>query len=306
MERPPPALAAESGVNGSGSVRAQSALAALPGSKQKTDATEKQECMPGNQITLAVAAGLFALITVVQYVFALIANSLALQADCVSMGVDSLTYLASLAVECSSSSDAHEKRGRELAMAGVSYTILMSFTIKFMVDGAAAIKDSDDDDSVNGYIVMGFAVGGLVFDFASLIVFRTYGEHTGILEDVEEAHEEVEEEEPVEGVGVVAAHSRLNPCGINANMCAALLHIISDLLRSVTTLIESIVILLAPSINSAQADGVSTLIVCSIILVGVLAAMATWIRALRVHWAAEATGRESASGLVNPSSDNSV
>jgi Co/Zn/Cd efflux system component len=56
--------------------------------------------MSGNSLTLITAAFLFALITAVQYVFAKIANSLALEADCLSMGVDSLTYIAALAVEC--------------------------------------------------------------------------------------------------------------------------------------------------------------------------------------------------------------
>ena len=87
---------------------------------------ESYECcgaeLSGNSITLITAAFLFALITGVQYVFALIANSLALQADCLSMGVDALTYLGNLAVECMPDDDEKNmcsKKGVELAMAGV-------------------------------------------------------------------------------------------------------------------------------------------------------------------------------------------
>jgi len=71
-------------------------------------------------------------------------------------------------------------------------------------------------------------------------------------------------------------------CGINTNMCAALLHVGSDLLRSTTTLIEGIIIIVVSNrggdISSTQADGVSTLAVCSIIVIGATAALITWMR----------------------------
>eukprot|EP00618_Florenciella_parvula_P002890 CAMPEP_0119537866 /NCGR_PEP_ID=MMETSP1344-20130328/50423_1 /TAXON_ID=236787 /ORGANISM="Florenciella parvula, Strain CCMP2471" /LENGTH=116 /DNA_ID=CAMNT_0007580517 /DNA_START=104 /DNA_END=450 /DNA_ORIENTATION=- len=54
----------------------------------------------GNAISLLVAAILFAAITVTQWIFAEIANSDALKADCVSMGVDVLAFLGNLFAEC--------------------------------------------------------------------------------------------------------------------------------------------------------------------------------------------------------------
>ena len=147
---------------------------------------ESYECcgaeLSGNSITLITAAFLFALITGVQYVFALIANSLALQADCLSMGVDALTYLGNLAVECMPDDDEKNmcsKKGVELAMAGVSYFVLIGFTISFMVEAYETLYPSGDDggdDDVNGYIVLGFACAGLLFDGASLCVFSQFGE----------------------------------------------------------------------------------------------------------------------------------
>ena len=59
-------------------------------------------------------------------------------------------------------------------------------------------------------------------------------------------------------------------------MCAALLHVVSDLARSTTTFIESIVILCLPTIPSTTADGYSTLVVCGIIVIGATAAVLTW------------------------------
>lgn len=72
-------------------------------------------------------------------------------------------------------------------------------------------------------------------------------------------------------------------CGINTNMCAALLHVLSDLARSTTTFVEGIIIIFVPSIPSTKADGVSTLIVCSIIAIGAFGALVTWMREVYIY-----------------------
>ena len=59
---------------------------------------------------------------------------------------------------------------------------------------------------------------------------------------------------------------------------AAILHVLSDLMRSTTTLIEAIVILTVSGVCSTQADGIATLAVCAIIVVGAAGATVTWIR----------------------------
>ena len=231
--------------------------------------TTKAPCcgISGNALSLITAATLFTVITAVQYVFGIIANSLALQADCMSMGVDALSYLGSLFVECRQSANPYDKRSMELGMAAVSYFLLLYFTIDFIMEGVETVTATDEGgDDVNGYIVLGFALGGLLFDGISLLVFQQFGEHAG-----------------AEDAGVVQeSHDNLT-CGINVNMCAALLHVMSDLLRSSTTLVESIVILLVPSVSSSKADGFSALIVCSIIALGTLGALVTWARALWQH-----------------------
>ena len=50
----------------------------------------------------------------------------------------------------------------------------------------------------------------------------------------------------------------------DVNMLSAVMHVGSDLLRSFTTLVEAMVILTIPSINSVRADGVSALTVSSL------------------------------------------
>jgi Co/Zn/Cd efflux system component len=165
------------------------------------------------------------------------------------------------------------KAGMELLMAGVSYAVLIGFTISFMFEAGSSLSSSGAEgggEEVNGYIVLGFALGGLVFDGASLFVFQQYGEREQA--DLDE-----------EGVAEADTAAAAAVCGINHNMTAALLHVVSDLLRSTTTLVESIVILSVPSIPSDEADGVSALIVCTIIAVGVLGALHRWVLAFYDH-----------------------
>merc|ERR1719502_1648271 len=95
----------------------------------------------------------------------------------------------------------------------------------------------------------------------SLVVYHFYGERSVPEGDAEDKLEE-----------------DAITCGINTNMCAALLHVVSDLARSTTTFIESIVILCVPTIPSTTADGYSTLVVCGIIVIGATAAVLTWMR----------------------------
>jgi len=105
--------------------------------------------------------------------------------------------------------------------------------------------------------VLFFALLGILFDVTSLTIYHYYG---GAESESDQA----------------AGEESSTTCGINVVMCAALLHIISDLMRSTTTLIESLVILNDPDIPSSEADGYATLFVCSVVLVGTLGALYTW------------------------------
>mmetsp|Transcript_43057 Transcript_43057/g.116158 ORF Transcript_43057/g.116158 Transcript_43057/m.116158 type:complete len:478 (-) Transcript_43057:169-1602(-) len=219
----------------------------------------------GNAISLLVAAILFAAITVTQWIFAEIANSDALKADCVSMGVDVLAFLGNLFAECNPFPDS--KRRVELTMSGISHVLLVGFTIQFIIEGYGDATEADDDngEGVNGYIVLGFALGGLTFDMITLLTYNSFGApHDG-------------DDDGVSALGGEGAEDALT-CGINTNMCAALLHVVSDLARSTTTLVESIILLNVPSIAPTVADGVSTLVVCSIIVIGATGALLTWLR----------------------------
>ena len=95
------------------------------------------------------------------------------------------------------------------------------------------------------------------------------------------------DDDGVSALGGEGAENALT-CGINTNMCAALLHVVSDLARSTTTLVESIILLNVPSIAPTVADGVSTLVVCSIIVIGATGALLTWLREVHIFVVAPA------------------
>lgn len=100
---------------------------------------EGGRCISGNAFTLIVTATLFMGITGAQYVASLprFANSLALRADCLSMFVDSCSYLGNLAAECNS--DEGSKKSIELIVAGLSLSLLFGFTVAFFFEAVQRV-----------------------------------------------------------------------------------------------------------------------------------------------------------------------
>lgn len=256
----------------------------------------------GNAVSLMTSAFLFSLITSVQYFFALIANSKALQADCVSMAVDAVAFMGNLFAECMPKDSVLGKRRVELTMSGLSHILLLGFTISFIFEGwnDAHVDCATDETDVNGYIVLTFALCGLLFDVISLLSYKYYGfDHSGDADETNKApsvrsHQGTLADDLLPGNAGYGYSPDDTPegadeltCGINTNMCAALLHVLSDLMRSTTTLIESLVIIFISdkggSMCSTKADGISTLAVCSIIVVGATGALLTWLREVFIY-----------------------
>eukprot|EP00299_Pterocystis_sp_00344_P012588 c6068_g1_i2.p1 GENE.c6068_g1_i2~~c6068_g1_i2.p1 ORF type:complete len:273 (-),score=42.85 c6068_g1_i2:114-881(-) len=207
---------------------------------------------------------LFATITSAQVVGALIAHSLALLADCVSMFLDTLTYAGNLWAEMHPTTHVQTRRRNQLIASGVSFLALLAVTLTFLVQGIQVVVQPDDeeDDNVDPYIVFGFAVAGILFDLISLSPFFFKHESDS------------------------ATHM---------NTCSALVHILSDLLRSSTTLAASIMIW-TTNYNSTKIDGYAALIVTSIILVGLVGALFSWFRDVRKYYSEDDPLRE----MMNP------
>jgi len=205
------------------------------GSDESESEPETEGRCTDNIKVLALTATLFAVITLMQTVGALMAGSKVLLADCVSMGVDACTYLGNIGVECVKGTKWYKPS--ELMVGGVSLCILTYLTFVVMFEALESIRHpgGGEEDGVNGYIVLFFACLGIVFDLASLHAF--YGDSDEV--------------------------------GGHANMWTALLHVGADFLRSMTTFVSSI-LMLCFSVDTTAVDNWAALILGITILGGAL------------------------------------
>ena len=126
---------------------------------------------------LIVTAVLFTTITLAQVAAARIANSQALLMDCISMGVDALTYMGNIWVECRKQDGApHE--GSQVIVCLISLSCLVFFTWTASQESLQTIAECRGltaidlpDNDVNGNITLAFGAGGVVFDILSLWAF---------------------------------------------------------------------------------------------------------------------------------------
>lgn len=205
--------------------------------KEALAPTGCHRCCTGNVKVLALTAALFSVITVGQVIAALAANSLAMLQDSVSMGVDALTYLGNIVVET--------QRGKrtevllELGFGVVSISVLVCFTLLFMQDAWTRLSEMAADqgeEETNPYIVLAFAIWGLVFDAAAMCAF--------------------------------VWNHRKSSAGAQLNMCTAFLHVGADFLRSSTTFVASILMLCFDYHTGATDAWASLIVGTSILAVG--------------------------------------
>lgn len=286
-------------------------LAKMDGSAESPD--DVKTCCLGGKLTpnskaLLVAMGFFSTITVAQAFAAIAANSSALLVDCVSMGIDAASYGFNVISEAWPNRDSRLAERNQLLTAGVSFGLLIGFTLKFQIEALETILAADgedesccdfglpDDDGchvdensacanvtitddyksseqvceatvsddedhkclwegVNPYIVFIFALFGLLFDLGSLLAFKKWASQFSVLLGGEDSEA--------------------------LNMSSALMHVLSDCLRSTTTLIESLLIFAHMGPPSYVLDGYATLIVTTSILVGAFRAVFKWAQQLR-------------------------
>lgn len=206
--------------------------------------------------TLSLAFSLFILIASSQLVGALLANSMALLADTASMFLDAATYAVNIYAECQPKEDKALVHKRMLIASGVSFFALLIISSYFLIDAATTIASGKTDgEEVDYYIVFGFAVVGLLFDVASLLPYYLYGVDQGDHDD---------------------AAGKMN-------MCSALSHIVSDTLRSITTLVESLLIWFG-HINGDLADEYAAVIVSSLIIAGLGKSIYEWGKDVYALW----------------------
>jgi len=220
-----------------------------------TEGSDKQtsRCTPSIK-ALAVTAFLFAFITVVQIFAAKIAHSQALLMDCISMAVDAFTYMGNILVECKKRDGGHHVRS-QLIVTAISLSCLLYFTYDasreswdtIQICRGNAPSDGDDDDDVNGYITLAFALGGMAFDLISLWFF-------------------------------FQSHKKMGT-GRALNMFTALLHCGADCLRSTSTTVMSVLILTG-AFDSTCLDAYTSLFIGATIVCGALCGIVNWFKML--------------------------
>jgi divalent metal cation (Fe/Co/Zn/Cd) transporter len=216
---------------------------------QLTSKKHEKTCLTPNIKALMVSAFLFSLITIIQIFAAKIAHSQALLMDCISMGVDALTYMGNIVVELRKR-DGSDHKGTQLIACAISLSCLLYFTFDAMQESWGTVRvcqgwDSDegDEDDVNGYITLGFALGGVVFDALCLWAFYESNKKNGEARHV--------------------------------NMFTALLHVSADCLRSTSTTVMSILILWG-GVDSSCADAYTSILIGVTIIGGGCVGVFNW------------------------------
>ena len=282
------------------------------GLKERGDAVTTRCCgraVTGNSKSLIIMLVLFTTIAGAQYVAAVVANSLSLQADCISMLVDALSYVGNLLAECTKNSAT--KARLELGMSFLSIALLVVFNTYYFFDaiwhasdkglGMVVVNQTTGADEinggettfVNGGIVLVFALLGLLFDAVSLVSFKLFSGKEAALDsgmsgsDSSASSAASSASSAASSSSAAAAASASGKASASTlssnpgrvNMLSALGHVTSDLLRSTTTLVESIILLSSPELNSVEVDGWCTIFICLVISIGNVAMVRKWLKA---------------------------
>jgi len=156
-------------------------------------------------------------------------------------------------VECRKGDGGNHVRSQLLVVA-MSLSLLTFFTVQAMQESWGTImvcrgySEADEaEDDVNGWITLGFALGGVGFDAMCLISFHKSNKKTGSVRHV--------------------------------NMLSALLHVGADCLRSVSTLIMSLLILVG-HMDSSCLDAYTSMVIGVSIIGGALFGFVKWLKML--------------------------
>jgi len=213
-----------------------------------------KRCMCGlrwtdNMKVLALTSLLFATITVVQAAAAGYARSEALMADCVSMGVDALTYFLNVIVESREGKRLHAEM--KLAVPAVCLAVLIYFSMIVLHearDTLAGDVGGDDEDAVNPHIIIAFSLLGMVFGGVALRAF---------MKDAEFEQ--------------------------GSNMTVALVQVLADFARCITTLVAAM-LMLQFGLDGARTDAQACVVVSVLVFGGVGLAVWEWVKDLREYF----------------------
>lgn len=216
---------------------------------RKPSLQKSRRCTPEVR-AFGISCFLFSLITVIQVFAAHLAHSQALMMDCISMGVDAFTYLGNILVECRKR-DGGQHVCSQLVVVALSMGLLCYFTAQAMAESWNTVLLCEgklpevEEEGVNGWITLGFALGGVAFDIACLLEFYKSNKKTG--------------------------------CAKSVNMFTAFLHVSADFLRSTATLVMSLLILFC-GVDSNCIDAYTGLFIGFTIFAGAFFGFFKWLK----------------------------
>lgn len=233
----------------------------------------RKEDSAGNSKALVVVILLFGTISTAQFFAAWVASSDALLVDCWSMLVDTATYVMNWCAE-RRSGDA-----LELLASGFSLLVLSAVSVWGLLEGTMDLADPHEEGDVSPGIILAFGIWGVVFDCLSFWGFYKWGlqglvsgSRSGKYEDLE-LNEKCAITENTEEAAVTSCPKS----GASMNMRSAFLHVGADFLRSTTTVIEGLFILVGGT-HGRSTDSVASIVVSGTILMGACSAAIPWAR----------------------------
>ena len=224
-----------------------------------------------NSKILATVFLLFGSITAAQFLAALAAESDALLVDCGSMFVDTCTYVLNLFAE--------KRRGQvtDLCASGISILVLLLVSVSGLLDAVHDLEHPREKDRLQSpLLVLIFGFLGICFDLISFWGFYRWGLH-GLLNG---GYGGFGEGSPM--ASPMAVNDAMSPSSriiatTSMNMRSAFMHVGADLLRSMVTVAEGLLVLWGHT-NGKSTDSYSSLIVSLTILCGVLVGLMAWGR----------------------------
>jgi len=202
------------------------------------------------------------LITAVQWAFGAWVNSRALIADCKNMLIDALTYFLNMWTELA---PPRLRAKLRLTVPCISLTVLALLnllTLQDVVDYFSGASDDDENTKVSdttlSLVVLSFGVCGLTFDLISIYAFWR-NKKRGAL--------------PV-------------------NMLAAFMHVGADLVRSTTTSIEGVLVLIWSGWDAELIDAVNTIVIVIVIFCGVVYGLYEAVSDIRVYVGESRSGKD--------------
>ncbi|KAJ8611420.1 hypothetical protein CTAYLR_009012 [Chrysophaeum taylorii] len=241
-----------------------------------------------NVKVLVVAIVLFTLMTMVQFVAAIVAHSGALLVDCASMLADAMSYMGNLYTECKGGKeDEAVLAHRALVSTGLSIVVLYGITIWGLSSATAVLLQRPVKDDLEATTVLIFGLIGVVVDAFTLLAFRVWGSDIKEPGFTSQGNSRVIFRMGSMGSGYSHTHtvsSLTRGESVYMNMCSALTHVLADAVRSMTAITLGVVVLTNRSLNGSVCDAYATLIVALTIILGNIPLLRRWSRAVNLFF----------------------